>query len=84
MSAFLCPDKEAMILLNTIKNILKMNAPPGRVEEILLLIKSDINPQQLFDFNKTIIMPKSLKIIVGSQEDLVSLYITYINPNVFY
>ena len=39
---------------NTIKNILKMNAPPERVQEILSQIKSDTDSEQLLDFNKII------------------------------
>ena len=69
---------------NTIKNILKMNAPPERVQEILSQIKSDTDLDQLLDFNKIISMPKELDIFAGSQEELVSLYMTYINPEVDY
>ena len=69
---------------NYIKNILKINAPPERVQEILLQIKSDTDPEQLFDFNKIIPMADSLKITAGSEEELCSLYMTYINPEVDY
>ncbi len=69
---------------NTIKNILKINAPPGRVQEILSQIKSDTDPEQLLDFNKIIPMADSLKITAGSEEELCSLYMTYINPEVDY
>ena len=37
---------------NYIKNILKINAPPERVQEILSQIKSDADSEQLLDFNK--------------------------------
>ena len=67
---------------NYIKNILKIDAPPQRVEKILSQIKSDTDPDQLLDFNKIIPMAKELEISVGSQEELVSLYMTYINPEV--
>ena len=69
---------------NYIKNILKIDAPPQRVEEILSQIKSDTDPDQLLDFNKIIPMPKELEISAGSQEALVSLYMTYVNPEVDY
>ena len=41
---------------NYIKNILKMNAPPERVQEILIQIKPDTDSEQLLDFNKIISM----------------------------
>ena len=69
---------------NFIRNILKMNALPERVEEILSQIKSDSNPEQFIDFNKIIPLPKELEISAGSLEELVSLYMTYINPEVDY
>ena len=69
---------------NAIKNILKMNAPPERVQEILSQIKSDTDSEQLLDFNKIIPMADSLKITAGSEEELCSLYMTYINPAVDY
>ena len=69
---------------NYIRNILKMNALPERVEEILSQIKSDSNPEQFIDFNKIIPLPKELEISAGSLEELVSLYMTYINPEVDY
>ena len=37
---------------NAIKNILKMNAPPERVQEILSQIKLDTDSELLLDFNK--------------------------------
>ena len=37
---------------NYIKNNLKMNAPPERVQKILSQIKSDTDSQQLIDFKK--------------------------------
>ena len=69
---------------NYIKNILKINAPPERVQELLSQIKSDTDPEQLLDFNKIIPMADSLKITAGSEEELCSLYMTYINPEVDY
>lgn len=51
---------------NTIKNILKINAAPERVQEILSQIKSDTDPEQLLDFNKIIPMADSLKVTAGS------------------
>ena len=45
-----------MIMPNYIKNILKINAPPERVQEILSQIKSDTDSELLLDFNK--IIPK--------------------------
>ena len=41
---------------NYIKNNLKINAPPERVQDILSQIKSDTDPEQLLDFNKIILM----------------------------
>ena len=55
---------------NTIKNILKINAPPERVQEILSQIKSDTDPEQLLDFDKIISMSKSLKVTVESDEEV--------------
>jgi len=69
---------------NYVRNILQINAPPEKIEEVFNAIQSDTDPEQLFDFNKIIPMPKSLEIEAGSQEDLVSLYMTYINPKVDY
>ena len=39
---------------NYIKTILKINATPERVQEILSQIKSDTDSEQLLDFNKII------------------------------
>ena len=69
---------------NYIKNILKINAPPERVQEILSQIKSDTDSEQLLDFNKIIPMADSLNVTAGSEEELCSLYMTYINPEVDY
>ena len=69
---------------NTIKNILKINAPPERVQEILSQIKSDTDSEQLLDFNKIIPMPKELEVAVGDEEKLTSSYMTYINLDVNY
>ena len=69
---------------NTIKNMLKINAPPERVQEILSQIKSDTDSEQLLDFNKIIPMADSLNVTAGSEEELCSLYMTYINPEVDY
>ena len=55
---------------NTIKNILQINAPPERVQEILSQIKSDTDPEQLLDFDKIISMSKSLKVTVESDEEV--------------
>ena len=62
---------------NYIKNILKINAPPERVQEILSQIKSDTDTEQLLDFNKIIPMADSLKVTAGSEEELCSLYILF-------
>ena len=51
---FVFPGKEAMKIPNYIKNILKINATPERVQEILSQIKSDTDSEQLLDFNKII------------------------------
>ena len=69
---------------NTIKNMLKINAPPERVQEILSQIKSDTDSEQLLDFNKIIPMADSLNVSAGSEEEHCSLYMTYINPEVDY
>ena len=69
---------------NYVRNILQINATPEKIEQVFKTIQSDTDPEQLLDFNKIIPMPKSLEIEAGSQEDLVSLYMTYINPQVFH
>ena len=69
---------------NYVRNILQINASPDKVKEILKAIQSDSEPDNPLDFNKIIPMPKSLEIEAGSQEDLVSLYMTYINPKIDY
>ena len=69
---------------NYVRNILQINAPPEKIEQVFKTIQSDTDPEQLLDFNKIIPMPKSLEIEAGSQENLVSLYMTYINPQVFH
>ena len=71
-------------MLNTLINILKINAPPERIQKILSQIKSDTDSEQLLDFNKIIPMADSLKVTAGSEEELCSLYMTYINPEVDY
>ena len=62
---------------NTINNILKMNVPPERVQEILSQIKSDTDSEQLLVFKKIIPMADSLKVTAGLEEELCSLYMTY-------
>ena len=69
---------------NYVRNILQINAPPEKIEQVFKTIQSDTDSEQLIDFNKIIPMPKSLEIEAGFQEDLVSLYMTYINPQVFH
>lgn len=69
---------------NYIKNILKINATSAKIEGVLRSIQSDTDPEQILDFNKIIPMPKSLEVEAGSQEDLIQLYMTYINPKVDY
>ena len=69
---------------NYVRSIVQINAPPEKIEEVFKTIQSDTDPEQLIDFNKIIPMPKSLEIEAGSQEDIVSLYMTYINPKVFH
>ena len=69
---------------NYVRNILQIDAAPEKVEEILNTIKSDTEQDNPIDFNKIIPMPESLNIESGSQEDLVALYMTYLNPKVDY
>lgn len=50
-----------------------------------LLVKSDIDGEYDFDFNKIIPMPQELNIEAGSQTyDAINLYLTYINPLIDY
>ncbi|MBE6107662.1 MAG: hypothetical protein E7192_03385 [Erysipelotrichaceae bacterium] len=65
---------------NYVRNILQINAPPEKIEEVFNAIQSDTHTEQLIDFNKNIPMPMSLEVEAGSKEDLVSLCMTYINP----
>ena len=43
---------------NHVRNILQINAPPEKIEQVFKTIQSDTDPEQLFDFNKIIPMPK--------------------------
>lgn len=46
---------------NYVRNILQVNAPPEKIEEVFkTTIQSDTDPDQLLDYNKIIPMPKSL------------------------
>jgi len=65
---------------NYIRNTLKIEATSEKIEQLYKATQFDINPEQLLDFNKTIPMPKFLEVEVGSKEDLISLYMTNINP----
>ena len=69
---------------NYVRNIMRILASSEKVDEVLNSIQSDSDPNNPLDFNKIIPMPKSLEIEAGSQEDLVSLYMTYINPKIEY
>ena len=69
---------------NYIRNILKIDSSTEKIEEVLKSLKSETNPEQLIDFDKIIPMPKSLEVEAGSQEDLIQLYMTYINPKIDY
>ena len=46
---------------NYVRNILQINAPPEKNEEVFKTIQSNTDPEQLFDFNKIIPMLNHLK-----------------------
>lgn len=65
---------------NYIRNIMKIESTLEKIEQVFNAIQSDTHTEQLIDFNKNIPMPMSLEVEAGSKEDLVSLCMTYINP----
>jgi len=70
---------------NHVTNIVKINAVPERVNEILASIQNDETGIGSIDFNKLLPMPESLDIESGSTtNDCINLYLTSINPLVDY
>ena len=70
---------------NHVRNIIRIEAEPDRVKEILAAIQyDDLGPGSI-DFNKLVPMPATLEIEKGSRTDRsIKLYLTAINPAVPY
>ena len=68
---------------NYIRNMMKIESTLEKIEQVFKTIQSDTDPEQLLDFNKIIPMADSLKVTAGSEEELCSLYMTYINPEYY-
>lgn len=70
---------------NHVRNIIRFEAEPKRIKEILSAIQSDELGLGSIDFNKLTPMPTALEIEKGSGTDRsIRLYLTAINPAVTY
>ena len=70
---------------NHVRNIIRFEAEPDRIKEILSVIQSDEQGLGSIDFNKLTPMPASLEIEKGSATDRsIKFFLTAINPEITY